>query len=196
MIKYSGNMWGEPHPYDLSRCESYEEFIHKINIVNAKIYNSLRNGGRHACLIGDMRKAGKYYSIQKDMNWYGDLESHIIKIQHNFQSQTKEYNGSFIPIFHEHLLIFRKNQIWKIPIQITKTAVKNLFDSTLATWRDLVQAALEHLNGKAKLHEIYELLKNTEKAKNNKHFEAKIRQTLQQHKEFSNIERGCWALSF
>ncbi len=27
MIQYSGNMWGKPHPDDLSRCATYKEFI-------------------------------------------------------------------------------------------------------------------------------------------------------------------------
>src|SRR5574344_1807089 len=67
---------------DLSNNMSYEEFIKKLNIVNEKIYCSLVNGGRHATLIGDIRKNGVYYSILKDMKWFGDLESHIIKVQH------------------------------------------------------------------------------------------------------------------
>ena len=195
MVKYSGNMWGEPHPDDLSRCGSYEDFIHKLNIVNAKIYNSLKNGGRHACLIGDMKKDGRYYSMQKDMAWYGDLESHVIKFQHNFQSDSKQYNGRFIPIVHEHLLIFKKTQIWAIPVKVTKRVVKDLRNSTLATWRDLVQAALEELNGKAKLNDLYNLLKDTDKARNNQNYEAKIRQVLQISKEFSSAERGVWQLA-
>jgi hypothetical protein len=195
MIQYSGEMWGNPHPDDLSRCGSYEEFIHKLNIVNSRIYNSLKTGGRHACLIGDMRKDSKYYSIQKDMAWYGDLESHVIKAQHNFQSDGKQYAGRFIPIVHEHLLIFRKNSIWSIPIQVTKKIFKDLRDSTLATWRDLVQAALEQLNGKANLSDLYEVLKDTKKAKGNENWQAKIRQTLQLGKEFSSIERGIWGLA-
>ena len=69
---------------DLSNQMPYEEFIQKLNIVNEKIYHSLLYGGRHAILIGDVRKQGKYYSIIKDMNWYGDLESDIIKIQYNY----------------------------------------------------------------------------------------------------------------
>ena len=62
---------------DLSNQMPYEEFIQKLNLVNEKIYHSLLYGGRHAILIGDVRKHKKYYSIMKDMNWYGDLESHI-----------------------------------------------------------------------------------------------------------------------
>lgn len=55
---------------DLSNKMPYEEFIEKLNFVNEKIYYSLINGGRHATLIGDVRKQGKYYSIIKDMTWY------------------------------------------------------------------------------------------------------------------------------
>jgi len=196
MVVYSGNMWGEAHPDDLSRCSSYEEFIKKLNIVNAKIYNSLVNGGRHATLIGDMRKNGVYYSIMKDMAFYGDLESHIIKAQHNCWSDTRTYsNNNFIPIVHEHLLVFKKTQLWAIPITATKRVIKNLKNSLLATWRDLVQAALQQLNGQAKLSDLYSILKDTDKAKQNPNFEAKIRQTLQLHSEFSSVDRGVWQLA-
>lgn len=112
IVKYSGsnNVWGNnPHPDDLSHIENYNEFIKMINFINKKIYNSLASNGRHAILIGDVRRKGKYYSIIKDMKWYGQLESHLIKVQHNTQSARKRYaNQNFIPIAHEHLLIFKK----------------------------------------------------------------------------------------
>lgn len=112
IIKYSGknNVWGNtPHKDDLSHIENYDEFIYKLNIINKKIYNSLIPGGRHAILIGDVRKRGKYYSIIKDMEWFGEIESHLIKVQHNTRSQYKKYaNNNFIPIAHEHILIFKK----------------------------------------------------------------------------------------
>lgn len=71
MIVYSGKMWGKAHPDDLSRCATYDEFIHKLNLVNEKIYNSLVNGGRHAILVGDYKQKGKMISMQKDMAWFG-----------------------------------------------------------------------------------------------------------------------------
>ncbi len=112
IIKYSGkgNVWGsERHYDDLSHIDDYYEFITKLDIINLKIYKSLIKGGRHAILIGDVRKKGKYYSIIKDMKWYGELESHLIKIQHNTQGQKKTYsNNNFIPIAHEHILVFKK----------------------------------------------------------------------------------------
>jgi hypothetical protein len=196
MVVYSGEMWGESHPDDLSRCASYDEFIHKLNIVNAKIYNSLRNGGKHAMLIGDMRKKGTYFSMIKDLVWYGDLEAHIIKEQFNTVSQRKKYaNMNFVPIMHEHLLVFKKNDVWHVAVKITKTEKRNLLQSKLVTWRDLVQSALQSLGGKANLNDIYQVVAKADKTKANSNWEAKIRQTLQMGKEFASEARGVWKLS-
>ena len=110
IIKYSGNAWGDtPLKEDLSQINDYSEFIRLLNQANKKIYQSMHYGGRHALLIGDVRRKGKYYSIIKDMKWFGRLEAHLIKVQHNTRSNHKVYtNYNFIPIAHEHLLIFRK----------------------------------------------------------------------------------------
>lgn len=195
MIKYSGNMWGESHPDDLSRCATYEEFISKINLVNEKIYNSLVNGGRHAFLIGDFKQNGKMISIQKDMAWIGDLEYHIIKDQHNTVGNRKSYGGRFIPTTHEHLLIFKKNEVWYMPVKVTRTIDSDIRTRTIATWRDLVQGALQQLGGRAKLADIYKVLQGTKKATRNANWQAKIRQTLQINKNFERVERGVWELA-
>lgn len=179
---------------DLSNDMSYEEFIDKLNKVNAKIYCSLVNGGRHAILIGDIRKKGKYYSIIKDMNWYGDLESHIIKVQHNCISDNRIYNGNFIPIKHEHLLIFKKNEIWVVNIKQNINGKSHILNSVNATWRDLIQATLEYLKNEATVDQIYNILKESKKAKNNKYIREKIRQTLNTNKNFKK-EGNIWILS-
>jgi hypothetical protein len=197
MIVYSGEMWGEAHPDDLSRCASYDEFITKLNIVNAKIYNSLRKGGRHAMLIGDMRRQGRYYSMIKDLAWYGDLDAHVVKIQHNVDSDRKKYaSRNFIPIQHEHLLVFRKNEVWGVNLKITKTEKRNLLQSKLITWRDLVQSVMEDLGGKASLASLYKIIEGAEKTKSNDNWKAKVRQTLQLCSEFSSVDRGLWSLSY
>ncbi|WP_080831870.1 DNA modification methylase [Cohnella massiliensis] len=108
MVIYSGEVWGTPHDDDLSRAKDYQDFITKLNFVHEKLFNSLQINGRLATLIGDCRKQGIYYSIIKDMKFFGTLESHIIKVQHNMSSTRKKYQGKFIPIIHEHLLVFRK----------------------------------------------------------------------------------------
>jgi hypothetical protein len=183
------------HPDDLSNNMSYEEFISKLDKVNSKIYQALVNGGRHAFLVGDVRKKGKYYSIIKDMAWIGDLEIHLIKSQHNTVSGRKTYNGTFIPIAHEHLLIFKKNQIWQVPIKFTKTAEFDLRVFENMTWRDLIQGALEYLGGQAELSSIYEVIQESKKVQKNKHWKEKVRQTLQIHTNFNSLERGKWGLA-
>lgn len=123
IIKYE-TMRGSYDPDDLSNVMSYDDFITKLDRVNLKIYNSLTNGGRHAFLMGDIRKRidgnYKYYSVIKDMTWFGDLESHLIKKQVNVTSNRRKYNGNFIPIMHEHLLIFVKRSGWALPLKYTK----------------------------------------------------------------------------
>lgn len=188
--KYNGQ-----HEDDLSLNMSYDDFIRKLDRVNAKIYQSLINGGRHAFLVGDVRKKGKYYSIIKDMAWIGDIESHIIKAQHNTVSGRKNYNGSFIPIVHEHLLIFKKNQVWAVPVKMTYSKEFDLRHFENMTWRDLIQGCLEWLGGQAELSEIYELIAESKKAKNNQHFKEKVRQTLQINENFNSVSRGKWALN-
>lgn len=85
---------GSSDPDDLSNVMSYQEFITKLDRVNQKIYDSLTIGGRHAFLIGDVRKKGRYYSIIKDMSWFGDLEVHLVKEQFNTFSGRKNYSGT------------------------------------------------------------------------------------------------------
>lgn len=187
---------GSYDPDDLSNVMSYDEFIHKLDKVNAKIYQSLLNGGRHAFLVGDIRKKGKYYSIIKDMTWFGDLESHVIKVQHNCWSDNKKYaNNRFIPIIHEHLLIFKKNEVWAVELKRTVSQSFDLRQFNNITWRDLVQGAIEWLGGKATLKEIYEVIKGSKKTERNAHWKEKIRQTLQLHDNFIAVERGVWKLN-
>lgn len=187
--------YNNSHEDDLSLNMSYEDFIRKLDMVNAKIYQSLLNGGRHAFLIGDVRRRGKYYSIIKDMTWFGDLESHIIKTQHNCFSDRKNYaRKNFIPIAHEHLLVFRKNHVWQVQLKRTKTQVFDLRQFSNITWRDLVQGAIEWLGGKAKLHDLYNIIEGSKKTMQNKHWREKIRQTLQLHENFKPVHRGVWKI--
>lgn len=179
---------------DLSNQMTYEEFIKKLNFVNEKIYHSLVFGGRHALLIGDVRKQGKYYSIIKDMDWYGDLESHIIKTQYNCVSDNKIYaNQNFIPIKHEHLLVFKKNRIWLFNKKTTNTAQINIMEVTNITWRDLIQATIQYLKNKATIDEIYNILEKSKKAQNNNHVREKIRQTLNNNSNFKKVNNE-WIL--
>ena len=182
--------------YDLSNFMSYEEFIQKLDSVNEKIYQNLLNGGRHAILVGDVRKKEQYYSIIKDMTWFGELESHIIKEQFNTVSGKKTYqNASFIPIEHEHLLIFKRIDCWNVGIKYTKDFSRDIRMLKHITWRELIRTAIEHLNGAASIDELFDLLNEAEKANQNNNVRAKIRQTLNQCQEFKK-DNQTWQLTF
>lgn len=195
IIKYSGNMWGKADPRDLSRCKTYQEFINKINKVQAKLLRSLKTGGRIAILVGDIKRKGKLYSMQKDMDWYGQAEQVVIKAQHNYQSAEKKYNGRFIPIVHEYLLIFKRDDCYIIPATVTKRMNIDLRNTTKLTWRDVVQSALENLGGKAKLKDLYSEIENHKKTRTNKNWKAKIRQTVQNYEDFNRVNRGKYKLA-
>lgn len=183
IIKYEIQR-GSFHEDDLSNQMDYETFIFQLDKVNEKIYHNLFNGGRHALLVGDVRKKGKYYSIIKDMTWFGDLESHLIKMQHNTRCENKQYaHSQFIPIAHEHLLVFKKNQIWQLNMKYTKDFTKDIRTLKRITWKDLIKATLEYKE-KASIQEIYEYLYPSEKAKANQHVRAKIRQVLNSYPDF------------
>lgn len=110
-------------------------------------------------------------------------------------SDNKNYsNNNFIPIKHEHLLIFKKNKIWIFNTKVTMDIKKNIMNVTNITWRDLIQATLQYLENKATIDEIYDILIKSKKAENNHHVREKIRQTLNSNNNFKKIE-NTWILS-
>lgn len=197
MIQYSGRVWGtKPDPRDLSRCVSYQDFINKLDIINMKLFQALRKGGRLAVLVGDYKQKGRLYSIQKDMSWLGSPEQVIIKVQHNAESFKKNYTGRFIPIVHEYLLIFRKTDSYLTQVQIVKTIELDQRNNKEVTWRDVVHAAMERLGGRASLKELYEEIKNHAKCLANIHWKEKIRQVLQLNQDFESVGNGLWMFSY
>lgn len=194
IVDYSKMRGGQSDADDLSNGMSYDEFITKLDLVNQKIYNSLKVNGRHAFLVGDVRKKGAYYSIIKDMTWFGDLEDHLIKEQFNTVSARKQYGGTFIPISHEHLLIFKKNSVWDVAIKFTKDFVRDLRAMVNVTWNDLIKAALQALGGQATLTQLYQVLEGCKKSANNANWQAKIRQTVQSSQAVNRVAEGTYGL--
>lgn len=197
IVKYSGKVWGNaPDPRDLSRCESYQDFIKKLNRIQAKLVSSLRRGGRIAILVGDVKRKGRLYSIQKDMDWYGAPEQVVIKAQHNCWSYKVNYSGKFIPIVHEYLLIFKRDDCYIMPCTVVRQVGIDLRQRVNLTWRDVVKDAMEALGGKVELRLLYNELNGHAKTESNQNWQAKIRQTLQRYtKDFQRVSEGCWALA-
>lgn len=196
IIQYSGNVWGkEPHPDDLSRCKSPEEFLEKLEIALVNIYEAVRKGGHYSVQVGDVRKNGHYWSIQSDIIQMapGKLDGVIIKAQHNCVSDRINYSGKFIPIMHEYILNFKKDGLVVSFLDCTLNVREKLIALSNASWRAIVEWALRKLNGKANLEEIYAIIAENAQPKTlaNPHWKDKVRQVLQ--KIAVNVERGVWA---
>ena len=145
IIQYSGNMWGKPHPDDLSRCKNYDDFLEKLNLCIRKLYMALRKDGRLAVLEGDIRMQGRFYSIQNDMMRMGDFESFLVKGQFNCVSDKRRYQKPFIPIVTEYLLLLHKKDALLVPFHFAKDSTFSVADTDLTalTWHHLIRMTLE-----------------------------------------------------
>lgn len=199
IIQYSGNMWGKPHSDDLSRCENYNDFIEKLNFIMKKLYLALRKDGRLAVLVGDIRSKGEFHSIQNDMAKIGNPESFIVKAQFNCVSDTRTYKKPFVPIVTEYLLIFRKEEIFAVPFTVPVFSKVDLSkkDATSLTWHHLIRMTLENCGGSAKLSDLYDMLANHPKSKNNPHYKERIRATIYEHPtQYVGEGNGVYRLTY
>jgi hypothetical protein len=195
MIEYSGKVYGNSAiDGDTSRCLSPEEFVSKSQVMLMNQREATRNGGIYATLIGDHRKNGEFRSYQSDfiqMMPKNELLSVTVKLQHNCLSDNRQYNGNFIPIVHEYLLLWKKKQasLFAVSFDIASELTKRV----ATTWRNAIRIAMMKLQ-QASLSEIYAEVEKVavNLIANNPNYKAKIRQTLQKH--FTNVERGVWAV--
>lgn len=200
IVLYSGAVWGEKaNPHDLSRCPDYDTFLRRLDEAHLRVYESLRSGAHLAILVGDVKKNGQLYPIQRDMRWLGEPVNTVIKLQHNCLSDRQTYSGAFIPIVHEYLLITRKPDVWYVALRETTRRMSDLQRLASMTWRSCVQAALEALGGQAELQVIYSALADHAKVRaakqNSTDWQAQIRRALQVYPQsFRALERGRWAL--
>lgn len=186
----------DPIKHDLSRIQDWNKFVEAMNYAMMKQYSALQKGGRMAVLMGDIKKKGKLYSMISEIIKPGTLENIIIKAQHNCFSDNISYSGHFIPILHEYVMIVRKDNPLIFPILFSKKQNSDIRDMPGATWRDVVAAVLEVKTEAVPLSYLYEQLAEHKKAKQNKWWKEKIRQTLQYNPAyFVHTERGMWKLS-
>lgn len=186
----------DPIKHDLSRIQDWNKFVEVMNYAMMKQYSALQKGGRMAVLMGDIKKKGKLYSMISEIIKPGTLENIIIKAQHNCFSDNISYSGHFIPILHEYVMIVRKDDPLIFPILFSKKQNSDIRDMPGATWRDVVAAVLEEKTESVPLSYLYEQLAEHKKAKQNKWWKEKIRQTLQYNPAyFVHTERGMWKLS-
>lgn len=82
MITYSGNMWGEPNKWDMSRMKMVE-FVESLELAIMNIHDAVEKGGHYGILIGNLRRNGEYYNLSSLVERVapGKLVDEIIKIQ-------------------------------------------------------------------------------------------------------------------
>lgn len=188
MIRYSS------HAEDLSNM-TLDKFLENLHLAMRNVYDALRAGGSYAVLMGNYRSKGTYYPLCSMTLSIcpGKLKEEIIKVQHNCQSDYREYSGagiSFVPIKHETMYILEKSAA---PITLMDCTIKVY----QATWRVAIKRILQK-NGKAMtLEEIYRQVATVEKDKTQKNlnWKAKVRQIVGQNPEFQRIETGYYALA-
>lgn len=185
----------DPRKSDLSRAETWEKFVELQNFCMMKLYAALDKGGRLAVLMGDIKKKGRLYSQLLDIVKPGTIENIVIKAQYNYTSERTKYNGDFIPIVHEYLLIVRKDFPLMIEYSISETGKTDIRDIAASSWKDVVYGVMKELNREARLPEIYEMIEGHKKTEKNPNWKAKIRQTLQNNKEFTSKHYGRWQLA-
>lgn len=196
--RYSGFVWGDrPLPNDLSHAPTYKDFLELLKLSVDNGFEALLPGGRYALLIADLRKEGKYISVQSDILQFcpGQLDGIIIKEQLNCSSDSRTYanEDELIRITHEYYLVLKKEEkvlCWLGEAMEKSSRLKMLAD---VTWSTVVDKALRSLGGRARLPEIYAFISEnaTEKLKNNTNWEARVRGTLRQVAVAE--ERGVWA---
>lgn len=199
-ISWAGSAYPDPNGVlanrDLGKIP-WERFMKTLNEIVMKYYAAMDTGARMGILMGDVRRNGKFYSMLAEIVKPGNLEQILIKTQHNTVSGRKNIayaNNSFTPLAHEYLMVLKKLSPYIIDFMHTKHYEMDIRDSKTTTWRDVVLATLRKLGGKATLYSIYEEIEGHNKCKNNVNWQAKVRQVLQEYKEFASDQRGCWSL--
>jgi hypothetical protein len=112
-VVYSGSVWGTaPHPDDLSRCATEDEFMNKLNIALLNQRSAAAIGGHYGLIIGDVRRGGRYFSPQAEIIARmprDELPSVLIKAQHNMVSNSVRYAPMKFPkITHEYVVLWQR----------------------------------------------------------------------------------------
>ena len=193
MITYSGNQWGDkPNPWDLSQM-NLNDFTEALILSLMNIHDATVNGGIYGVLMGNLRRKGKYYNLSSMVERAApaNLVDEIIKIQHNCTSDSRKYSSKIVRIAHEKLMIFKK--VATSLYFLTKT-FKRLDSGANLTWKAAVRRVLQSQSKAWSLAEVYEKIKPFAEQKENNHWQAKVRQILQDEKYFCRVETGVYQL--
>lgn len=199
-IGYADKEWKDTSPeHNLYKSDlgqmGWDEFVKALNCIVMKCYAAQEAGTRTAILMGDIRRNGRYYSMLNDIVKPGATEAVLIKKQNNYSSMGRTYaRMNWLSIEHEYILIFKKLLPYFIDFMLPTKHELDIRDSKSATWRDVLGAVMGAI-GEGTLDDIYNEIEGCEKAKMNKNWKAKVRQTLQLSDSFVSKGRGIWAVA-
>ncbi|WP_304350036.1 hypothetical protein [Comamonas testosteroni] len=141
MIVYSGNVWGEAHPDDLSRCKDDADFHEKLHLALLNQREATKGGGYYGTIIGDWRRQGRYTSYQTECLArlpQDELAAVLIKAQHNTVSDARSYGRMKLPrILHEYILLWEKPRIISSFLADLATMARQQQGRLLGTWKAL-----------------------------------------------------------
>lgn len=192
MIQYSGNVWGEFNRWDMSRM-AMGEFVEALELALMNIHDAMERGGTYGILMGNLRRQGEYFNLSSLVERVapGKLIDELIKAQHNCVSDRRTYGGNVVRIAHEKLLVFRKERgslHFLAKVQQRAQAMQGI------TWRAAVRRLLQ--GGKTlHLKEINTQLEAYAATRANNHWEAKIRQVVQDERYFERVAPGTYRLA-
>ena len=183
-VRYAGHMWkdldGSGKLHDIQEM-SFEDGMRSVNHAIIRAYNAMPKGSYEVCLVGEIRSHGQYRSMMQNLSIPGILHQTFIKIQHNTVSGRRNYscNNDYALTGHEMIAVIKKPSGYELSIVIPRRYTMDIRDSKMATWKDVVMAAVRNLGGTQKNSDIYLEIENHEKAARNPNWRAKVRQTLQ-----------------
>ena len=195
-IPYAGSMYQDPTG-ELSKSDlgqmPWDKFMKMLNSVVMKYYAAMAPGAKMSILMGNVRRNGRYYSMLKDIVVPGELIQTLVKIQHNCVSGGRTYSSNnFYSTDHEDILVIKKPEGYLIVFKAPVRKELDIRDSELATWKDVVSAALYKIGAQATLAQLYNEIAGYKKCQSNANWQAKVRQTLQMG-DFRHISDGVWA---
>lgn len=160
------------------------------------IHDATEQGGHYGILMGNMRKDGRYYNLSSMVERMaaGRLVDEIIKIQHNCVSDSRQYGGKLVRIAHEKLLVFKKEI--QTALYFLAKAMNRVEAVTAVTWKAAVRRVLQAADGRNMgLTEIYGEMEPYAAARaENRNWQAKVRQVLQDERFFLRVGKGIYAL--
>ncbi|WP_206600079.1 hypothetical protein [Pseudovibrio sp. Ad37] len=192
MITYSGDQWGEENPWDLSRL-GLPDFVEALQLATMNIHDACRPGGYYGILMGNLRRDGEYYNLSSLVERIAPakLVDEIIKTQHNCLSDARKYNSKIVRIAHEKLLVFRKDD--KGALYMVALVNRRAQNMVKTTWKAAVRRALQ--GRQMSLKQLYIVMEPFAVTTQNNHWQAKVRQVVQDERFFTRVDKGVYRLA-